>query len=790
MIGPTRRTVLRRSLIAISTVVASFGFNLQPVDSFTSGWGPITNLYIGDPPVTGYSDQTSSGSYKASAISCAYDPLNTNVDEKRFVAIYARPDDSAWPSRYSQMAPKIRQALYNASGYLDHQADLNPAGANVRRSRQQLKILCEQGTSEPVVHNVTLTGKTNAAVQLDPRAVIKFSINANPLYNRPNEKYIVFYDAYIGNGTEEFGTGENCHDPNSNNDERPDVENCNNKRDGLYSFYAIDFRDKYTTEGPNWHTYLHEMSHTMGAVQAGALRNNSVPGVYFSHCTDDEDVMCYNEEIPDDPATPGNEFLQAKPRSTGACPAVKNAPASPSGLAPTANLGRYDCGQNDYFNPDPRTLPSGDQYLANNWNIAAEYNEYVHHSTVGMSTFSGSVANGNSSESSSSADGAYVAFDSHASNLVSGDTNGASDIFIRRYGKTSRISLRDGGYSQANGASMNPSISGDDRYIVFESTASDLVSNDVNGYRDIFIRDKSNASTKRVSLHTSGVAGNEESRSPVVSDGGRYVAFFSEASNLVAADTNGTGDVFLRDLQLNTTTRISVASDGSQGCLGCTSHYPSMSPDGRYVAFQSLASLVPGDTNNARDIFVWDRLAPAGSQITRVSVTTSGGEGAGSSYYPVISSDGRFVAFESTAANLVSGDTNGHMDVFLWDRFGGAGNQVTRVSVGQTGVQANGISYSATMSGDGRLVGFESAASNLVPNDSNATLDVFVWDRLASGDKTQRVSRSWIGNQANGPSMNSALSRDGREIFFESPSSILVPGDTNPNFDIFRHSVF
>ena len=244
--------------------------------------------------------------------------------------------------------------------------------------------------------------------------------------------------------------------------------------------------------------------------------------------------------------------------------------------------------------------------------------------------------------------------------------------------------------------------------------------------------------TKLVSVSSTGVQGNDESRNSSISSDGRYVAFDSNASNLVANDSNRFSDIFVHDRQMALVTRVSVSSAGEQVYGG--SFNPSISSDGRHVAFHSGASdLVTGDSNGFTDIFVHDRLT---AQTTRVSVSTMGLQGNESSSYPSISSDGMHVAFESDANNIVADDSNGSKDIFVHDR---QTAQTTRVSVSSTGVQGNSISYNPSISSDGRYIAFESDSSNLVANDNNGSYDIFVHDRITT--QTTRVSVSSAGVQ-------------------------------------------
>ena len=336
----------------------------------------------------------------------------------------------------------------------------------------------------------------------------------------------------------------------------------------------------------------------------------------------------------------------------------------------------------------------------------------------------GAQGNDESYYPSISADGRYVAFYSHSSNLVPGDTNSHSDVFVhdRQLGTTERVSLSTGG-GQAGSLNEHPSISADGRYVAFGSPADNLVPGDTNFWTDVFVRDRQLGTTERVSVDSSGAQCNGSSDYPSISADGRYVVFHSHSTNLVAGDTNGVFDIFVRDRQLGTTERVSVDSGGAQG--NSDSDSPSISADGRYIAFHSFASnLVAGDTNAREDIFVRDRQAGA---TERASVGAGGVQGNFASVSPWISADGRYVEFASFATNLVAGDTNSREDIFLRDRQLGA---TERVSVDSAGIQGNGHSYSGGISSDGRIVAFMSESTNLVPGDSNARTDVFVRDRV------------------------------------------------------------
>jgi Tol biopolymer transport system component len=213
------------------------------------------------------------------------------------------------------------------------------------------------------------------------------------------------------------------------------------------------------------------------------------------------------------------------------------------------------------------------------------------------------------------------------------------------------------------------SISADGRSVAFRSFASNLVAGDTNGFLDVFVHDRETGVTTRVSVDSSGAQGNEESEMPSISADGRFVAFHSLGSNLVAGDTNGFFDVFLHDRETGVTSRMSVDSSGLQGDNG--SYNPSISADGRFVAFESDATnFVAGDSNFTTDVFVYEQ-ATGGTE--RVSVNSSGADGNDGSILPAISAHGGLVAFESFASNLVAGDTNRSPDVFVHGGGGGGG---------------------------------------------------------------------------------------------------------------------
>ena len=380
------------------------------------------------------------------------------------------------------------------------------------------------------------------------------------------------------------------------------------------------------------------------------------------------------------------------------------------------------------------------------------------------STTGSASGNGYSDNPSTSSDGRYTVFASDASNLVSGDTNGTRDIFLfdNQTNTTRRLNLSRQG-EQTNGPSNRPVISADGRYVAFESTATNLILGDTNGFSDIFVVDVITGAIDMLSLDASGTRANNSNFRPSISSTGRYVSFESSATNLVSSGTSvGVSHIYVRDRDVSgsgtfdTTGNIStvLVSQSSGGTAANGNNLQSvLSADGRYIAFASDATnLVSSDTNALRDIFLHDR---TGGTTTRVSVATGGTQATGGdSRTPSLSSDGRYIAFASSATNLASGDTNGVSDIFVHDR---TTTTTQRISVSTSGTEA--VDPSATgfklgsinpsISSTGRYVAFASLANNLTAGDSagqkqnldaNDALDVFVRDRDVSASGTYDTS--------------------------------------------------
>lgn len=437
--------------------------------------------------------------------------------------------------------------------------------------------------------------------------------------------------------------------------------------------------------------------------------------------------------------------------------------------------------------------------------------------------------NGDSSTPSISADGRYIAYISDADDLISNDTNAVADVFVydAQLQTTVRLSAaddeselngpvmaaeisRDGstvayyadatnsvaskpglrvlmtlvdrvsgapmgvtlpgmlqGDNDTNVAGLNP-ISTDGQYIVVESLAGNFIDGDYNAFRDIFRYNAITGEIQRVSNDYLGGDALGDSQNASISRDGRFVVFESYAENLVSGDDNYYGDVFRYDFQTDTTERVSFDSVNMQQANG-HSELAAVSDDGRFVAFSSAAdNLVPGDSNGFVDVFVKDMQTGI---IERVSVSSVGSEADGDNHNGGISSDGRFVVFTSNATNLDPNDSSGGTDVYLYDR---QTDTLTLVSRNQQSAGGNGNSRLPRISGDGRWIVFESDADDLVPDDGNLSTDIFVYDRV--NDSLERVSVPAEGGEADGASDTASISDDGRFVSFYSSAGNLLDG--------------
>ncbi|MCB2182133.1 MAG: cadherin domain-containing protein [Desulfobulbaceae bacterium] len=375
-----------------------------------------------------------------------------------------------------------------------------------------------------------------------------------------------------------------------------------------------------------------------------------------------------------------------------------------------------------------------------------------------------------------SADGSYVAFLSYATNLVDGVSGGQVYVYDRMNNAMHLVSKSTAG-DPGDGTSDYPSINNDGQFIAYYSFASNLVPGDTNGVRDIFVHDRGTGLTEMVSISTAGDLADGDSYYPAITNDGNFVAFDSSATNLMASDANGTSyDIFIHNRLTDTTELVSLSTGGVQS--NRNSRKPSISSDGRFVAFESQATnLIDGIVG--QQIYVRDRQS---GTLTQVSVSSAGTSGNGSSQNASISADGRFVVFQSTSSNLVADDTNGVTDIFVHDRLTG---NTERVSVSTTGGQTNDHSYcyfQNSISADGQYIVFHSSASNLV-GDTNAVNDIFVHDR--STGVTRRISSSSLGTQSDNQSWWPSISADGLIKSFSSSATNLVDNDANGAWDVF-----
>ncbi|WP_190023197.1 TolB family protein [Streptomyces hiroshimensis] len=393
----------------------------------------------------------------------------------------------------------------------------------------------------------------------------------------------------------------------------------------------------------------------------------------------------------------------------------------------------------------------------------------------------GTQADAESYGASLSADGRTVVFLSRAGTLAPG-AGPTGHVFVRDLatGRTELVSAASDG-TPADSGSSSPSISGDGRYVVFDSGA-DLAPGSNPGGSDVFVRDRRTGRTEV--LVRNRTAGGGSNHSPVISTNGRYVAFVSGRDDLVPGDTNQREDVFVLDRWRGTTQRVSVASDGTQA--DGMSGYPVISADGSRIGFRTAAgNLVPGTSRKpARGLarpglygfYVHElrtgRTQRAAETYDGLPALVTGGTG--------LSPDGRYALF-SSPEQVVADDTNGAQDVYAKDLQTGT---TRRVSLAADGSQADGASYGgAAMSADDERVFFASDAANLVPGDTNGRQDVFVRN-LRTG-AVERLNVAADGTQDNGNAGEVRTDLLGRTAVFNSWGSGLVPGDTNGTGDVF-----
>jgi Tol biopolymer transport system component/DNA-binding CsgD family transcriptional regulator len=391
----------------------------------------------------------------------------------------------------------------------------------------------------------------------------------------------------------------------------------------------------------------------------------------------------------------------------------------------------------------------------------------------------GDLGSGNSFRPSISADGRYVAFESYADNLAPGDTQRSWDIFVhdRKTGKTELVNVSVTG-TFSNAPARSPAISGDGRYVAFASGATDLVAEEIACCGQVFVRDRLLGRTELVSVSSSGVHGDGLSHSPAISADGRFVAFGSRATNLAEGDEGDWTDIYIHDRELGITALVSVNSAGEKG----SGSSPAISADGRFVVFTSGAdNLVPGDANDAQDVFIRDLEAGTTERITEAA---GGGDADDWSFDPATSADGRFVAFFSLAGNLVPGlirsgchlgikDAPYRSDacpgIYVHDRGTGRTEEISLVSP-STDVWA--VWSAPSVSADGRYVAF---VPSLVPKPGQTEVDIVVRDREKG--TTNRLALLAATDLNGGLGYRTALSADGGSLAVSSYGMRFWPED-------------
>jgi Tol biopolymer transport system component len=396
----------------------------------------------------------------------------------------------------------------------------------------------------------------------------------------------------------------------------------------------------------------------------------------------------------------------------------------------------------------------------------------------------GDEVNADNDNPAISRDGRFVAFES-VGRFTGGDAGMDADVFVhdRKSGRTQRVSVKSNGNEVNSGdGSEDASISADGRFVAFTSEAA-LTNGDTNNMLDVFVHDRKTGRTTRVSLNSSGQQVIADSQDPSISADGRYVAFDSEGQ-FTGGDGNGMADVYERDRKTGRTKRVSVNSSG-QG-VPADSESPAVSGDGRFVAFQSDGQLTPQADYGPfplldADVFVRDTKA---KKTSRISLKSNGDEASSAAQVPsrdpAISANGRLVTFRTTGA-FVGGDSNGLEDVYVRNRQDQKTQLVSVTSNGAPGNAPSGIAAPAPLSASGRFVAFESNA-DLVGSDGNGYRDVYLRDRKTG--KTRRISVKSNGGAVDANHQEPAISKDGRFVAFASLGAF-TGGDSGNDFDVF-----
>ena len=342
-------------------------------------------------------------------------------------------------------------------------------------------------------------------------------------------------------------------------------------------------------------------------------------------------------------------------------------------------------------------------------------------------------------------------------------------------GVTEIVSVNSEG-DQGSGYSVEPDVSDDGRYVVFYAAAEDLVPDDTNGMLDIFVHDRFTNETTRVSISSDGEQANGQSAFPTISGDGRIVAFHSSADNLVTDDRNSETDMFAHDRETGFTVRVSVDSKGKQS--NENSSFGAVSGNGQYVVFQTAAQLSDDDVNNTSDIYMHDLLS---RETVRVSVGTGGFQLHGASVDAAISYYGEYVAFSSLADNVDPIDIDNRYDIYVRDILS---DETVLVSPSSSNDQsADEDCELPVISADGQKIAFISEATNLIEGEQLGIKYAFLYDRTKN--LMRLMSRNYCGEPGDQRTDTVAITPDGQWVVFYSAAQNLVPGGSWPLRNIF-----
>lgn len=438
------------------------------------------------------------------------------------------------------------------------------------------------------------------------------------------------------------------------------------------------------------------------------------------------------------------------------------------------------------------------------WDSVTNTSQLVSH-VPGSAVTTGNAAS--SYSPSISADGRYVAFVSYATNLVAGvtDTNASEDVFLfdRITGTVTLISHATGAPNVAGnaGSADNPLVSDDGNYIAFGSHATNLVggqSGSAPAPACVYLYDRVAGAAVMVSHNNASqiVPGNSLSYLQSFSADGRFVAFNSQADNLIAGgtDANSANDCFVWDRTTATVTLISHAAGAPLNAGNGASSGPKVSGDGNWIAYSSSATnLIAGvtDANTGTDVFLYNRVAGTTTLVSHASgsATTTAGTGSVGQAPSSISADGRFIAFTSTAANVVAGQV-GFGSLYLFDRTTGSSVMVSHTPASMTTCSNAGGGVRGFVSNAGDFVVFEAYSTDVVSGQSegNAGTDVFRYTTATGAVTLLSHVPGSPTTTGNGQAGSTSMSASGRFVFFQSLASDAVAGDTNGVADVFAYS--